>query len=51
MQAYLFQVMTDLQGDIPFSEALAATANAKPKFDSQQEYDGLITLWMKALHY
>jgi hypothetical protein len=46
MQAYLFQVMTDLHGDIPFSEALAATSgNARPKFDSQEQvYDGLITL-------
>ncbi len=46
MQAYLFQVMTDLHGDIPFSEALqAGTGLTAPKFDSQQAvYDGLIKL-------
>ncbi|HNR16874.1 MAG TPA: SusD/RagB family nutrient-binding outer membrane lipoprotein [Chitinophagaceae bacterium] len=46
MQAYLFQVMTDLHGDIPFSESLQAGIGViAPKFDSQQEvYDGLIEL-------
>jgi hypothetical protein len=46
MQAYLFQVMTDLHGDIPFSDALkGGEGNIAPKFDSQQEvYDGLIRL-------
>lgn len=44
MQAYLFQYMTDLHGDIPFSEALDPT-NPTPKFDPQEAvYDGLITL-------
>lgn len=44
MQAYIFQYLTDLHGDIPFSEALDP-ANATPKFDSQEEvYNGLITL-------
>jgi hypothetical protein len=46
MQAYMFQVMTDLHGDIPFSDALKGGAGViAPKFDSQQEvYDGLIKL-------
>jgi hypothetical protein len=46
MQAYLFQVMTDLHGDIPFSDALkAGEGNIAPKYDSQQDvYDGLIRL-------
>jgi len=46
MQAYVFQIMTDLHGDIPFSEALQAGKGVvAPKFDSQQEvYDGLIKL-------
>jgi Starch-binding associating with outer membrane len=46
MQAYMFQVMTDLHGDIPFSDALkGGTGVIAPKFDSQQEvYDGLIKL-------
>lgn len=46
MQAYLFQVMTDLHGDIPFSDALKAGEGIiAPKYDSQQDvYDGLIQL-------
>lgn len=46
LQAYLFQVMTDLHGDIPFSDALkAGEGNITPRFDAQQDiYDGLITL-------
>jgi hypothetical protein len=45
MQAYLFQYVTDMQGDVPFAEALQGAANLNPKFDTQQEiYDGLITL-------
>jgi hypothetical protein len=46
MQAYLFQIMTDLHGDIPFSEALKAGEGViAPKYDSQQDvYDGLIRL-------
>jgi hypothetical protein len=46
MQAYLFQVLTDLHGDIPFSDALkGGEGNISPKFDPQdQVYDGLIKL-------
>ena len=45
MQAYLFQYVTDMQGDVPFKEALLGATNLTPKFDTQQEiYDGLITL-------
>lgn len=46
MQAYIFQVMTDMYGDIPFTEALQGGKGViAPKFDSQQEvYDGLIKL-------
>jgi len=53
MQAYMFQVMTDLQGDIPFSEALNANGgNTKPVFDSQDKvYDGLISLVDEGLSY
>lgn len=44
LQAYVFQYMTDLHGDIPFSEALNPE-NVTPKFDSQEEvYNGLIRL-------
>jgi hypothetical protein len=44
MMAYIFQYLTDLHGDIPFSEALDAS-KPTPRFDSQEEvYNGLITL-------
>ena len=44
MQAYIFQYLTDLYGDIPFTEALDPV-NPTPKFDAQQTvYDGLIKL-------
>ena len=46
MQAYIFQVMTDLHGDIPFKDALKAGKGIiAPAYNTQQEvYDGLITL-------
>jgi len=44
LQAYIFQYLTDLYGDIPFSEALDPNITS-PHFDSQQQvYDGLIKL-------
>lgn len=44
MQAYIFQYLTDLHGDIPFSEALDPN-NTTPKFDKQEDvYNGLIKL-------
>jgi hypothetical protein len=44
MQAYIFQYLTDLHGDIPFSEALTPSIK-NPKFDSQEQvYNGLIKL-------
>lgn len=46
LQAYLFQLLTDLHGDVPFSEALLGEEGViAPKYDSQQSiYDGLIQL-------
>ncbi len=49
MQAFIFQTMSDLHGDIPFSEAIKGRdedgAVLSPKFDDQTAvYDGLITL-------
>ena len=49
MQAYIFQTLTDLYGNIPFTEALQGAAgsggNITPRYESQQEvYDGLIRL-------
>ncbi|MGZ5243955.1 MAG: SusD/RagB family nutrient-binding outer membrane lipoprotein [Bacteroidia bacterium] len=46
MQAYTYQVLTDLYGDIPFSQALKGNEGViSPKYDSQEEvYNGLIKL-------
>lgn len=46
LQAYVFQLLTDLHGDVPFSEALLGEEGViAPKYDSQQSiYDGLIQL-------
>jgi hypothetical protein len=46
MQAYIFQIMTDLHGDVPFSEALKGGDGViAPKFDAQKNvYEGLIKL-------
>ncbi|MFC5407742.1 SusD/RagB family nutrient-binding outer membrane lipoprotein [Larkinella bovis] len=45
MKAYAFQVLTDLYGDIPFSEALDADRTITPKYDPQKDiYAGLQTL-------
>lgn len=37
VKAYLFSVVTDRWGDVPYSEALKGNANFKPKFDKQQD--------------
>jgi hypothetical protein len=43
MQAYTFQLITDIWGAAPFSEALQGTANPAPSYDSQQEiYVGIL---------
>ena len=46
MKSYLYQVMTDIWGDIPYSEALqgdAEEANNTPVYDSQQSiYTGMV---------
>lgn len=45
LKAHSFQVLTDLYGDIPFSEALQGTANLTPKYDKQQDvYAGIQAL-------
>jgi hypothetical protein len=46
MQQWIFQNMTDMWGDIPYSEALqgdASTPNFKPTYDAQQDiYNGML---------
>jgi len=47
MKAWMFQVVTDIYGDIPFSEATTGKshANFAPKFDSQEDiYYGLLDM-------
>lgn len=45
MQAYMFQYMTDIQGDVPFTDALKGATVLNPDFDTQETiYNGLITL-------
>lgn len=45
LKAYSYSVITDLWGDVPFSEALQGTNNAQPKADNSREiYNGLIRL-------
>lgn len=53
MQAYIFQVLTDLHGDVPFSEALKGDEGLySPHFDSQLSiYDGLISLVDEGIAY
>ncbi len=52
LQAYIYQVLTDLHGDIPFTEALQAEDGIfTPKYDSQQTvYDGLIPMIDKGMN-
>ncbi|MBC7892926.1 MAG: SusD/RagB family nutrient-binding outer membrane lipoprotein [Sphingobacteriaceae bacterium] len=45
MKAYTFHVLTDLYGDIPFSEALNADLTVTARYDKQEDvYKGLQTL-------
>ncbi len=48
MQANAFQILTDLYGPVPFSEA-GIKGNLKPKYNSQQEvYTGILAMLTKA---
>ena len=50
MEAYIYQVLTDLHGDIPCSEALQGVNNISPHFDSQsQVYDQMIEMIDKGI--
>lgn len=45
LQAYTLSVLTDLFGDIPYTEALQGTKNITPAYDKQEQiYDSLIAL-------
>ena len=43
LEALNFGVLTDLHGDIPYSEALQGQSNLQPKLDAQKDvYDGIL---------
>ncbi len=45
LQAWTYGTLTDLFGDIPFSESLQGSGNINPKYDSQSEvYNGIQAL-------
>lgn len=45
MKALLFQYLVDMYGNVPYTDALKATASLAPKFDDQKVvYDSLIVL-------
>jgi hypothetical protein len=48
MKAWTFQMITDVWGDIPYSQALKGLGFATPAYDPQSEiYADLIKEWMK----
>lgn len=50
MKAMLYQQLVDMYGNVPFTDALKATASLAPKFDDQKTvYEGLISLLDEAI--
>jgi hypothetical protein len=50
MEAFQYQRLVDLYGDVPYSEALQGTAHKFPKFDNAQTiYESLITKLTEAI--
>ena len=50
LKAYNFAVVTDLYGDIPYSQALQGTANLRPRYDKQEDiYKGNTNLGIQGL--
>jgi hypothetical protein len=50
LKAHTYQVITDLYGDVPFSEALQGSSNLLPRYDRQQDiYAGLQALLDEAI--
>ena len=48
IKAYTFHMMTDIWGDIPFSESLAALDGMSPKYDKQQDIYAQLQIDLKA---
>jgi len=45
LKAYMYQVLVDAYGDLPYSEAMKLTANVAPKYDDDEQiYTALISL-------
>lgn len=44
LMQWQFQILTDVYGSIPYSQALQGTENPSPAYDTQQQvYDGILT--------
>ncbi|XHR96674.1 SusD/RagB family nutrient-binding outer membrane lipoprotein [Mucilaginibacter sp. UC70_90] len=51
LQQYIFWIVTDSWGDVPYSDALKGAANILPKYDSQQDiYKGMLTTLTSAIN-
>ncbi|UOE51650.1 SusD/RagB family nutrient-binding outer membrane lipoprotein [Mucilaginibacter sp. SMC90] len=51
LQQYIFWIVTDTWGDVPYSEALKGSANILPKYDTQESiYKGIITTLTEAIN-
>lgn len=49
LQAWTYQTLTDIYGDIPFEEALQGGENPSPAYNTQEEvYTGLLTMLTEA---
>ena len=50
LESLNFGILTDLHGDIPYSEALLGINNLQPKLDAQKDvYDGILSTLDKAI--
>lgn len=50
LEALNFGILTDMHGDIPYSEALQGQANLQPKLDAQEDvYAGILSTLDKAI--
>lgn len=50
LKAYNFALVTDLWGDVPYSQALLGSANLQPRFDKQEDiYKGNTALGIQSL--
>lgn len=50
LKAYNFAVVTDLWGDVPYSQALQGNANLRPRYDKQEDiYKGNSSLGIQGL--